>query len=342
MTGSGAVLWYVHDQGSGHLQRARSVIPLLHARAVVACGPGIACAAREVLTVPVVALPSDTPRPALPTVGPWHHAPASPQVRARSAVLAATMRANGCTTAVVDVSMEVAAMTRLMGLRVVALRQSGSRDDDAHRIGFDSADVVWVPQSRTLEPIGGPIDERWCFTGAFSRFDSLAPPPSPCSSPRGLRLVVLMVGRGGHGLDVEQWRRTRPPAGWRVVIVGTDAVRAGCGVDVVGRVDSILPLLEAAEVVVTSAGWSAVADVVSTRRRLVVVPETRPFGEQSVRARTLAAAGLAIALDGWPTPDRLPSVVEAAVALEPGRWDEHYDRRGAVRSAAMIDELHAS
>ena len=43
-------------------------------------------------------------------------------------------------------------MACLLGLRTVTVRQSGRRDDEAHRIGLASADVVWVPQHRDLEP----------------------------------------------------------------------------------------------------------------------------------------------------------------------------------------------
>jgi len=342
------VLWYVHDRGSGHLHRASAVTALLDSPVVVACGPGVHAKARHALSVPVRALPSDVPATAEPTVGPWHHAPTSPEVRARALALADVVRAHHCTTAVVDVSMEVVTLARLMGLRVVALRQSGRRRDAAHCIGFASADIVWVPQCRALEPIDLPIDGRWRFTGAFSRFDSLAP-PLPARG-RAQRLVVLLIGNGGHGLNVERWSQARPPDGWRVVVAGSaDQAAAGSpgrapagAVDVVGHVDPVFPLLADADVVIASAGWSAVADVVAASARLVLVPEDRPFDEQHVRARALSAAGLALFRDRWPTPQQLPAVLEEAMQLEPCRWHDHYDRRGGQRAAALVDELHAS
>lgn len=338
---TGTVLWYLHDHGSGHLQRARAVIPSLDSAVVVACGPGTYARAGNALTVPVVRLPSDVPSTPAATVGPWHHAPTSPEVRARTMALVEAIRAYRCTTAVVDVSMEVVALARLMGLRVIALRQSGRRHDIAHRIGFDSADVVWVPQCQALEPVDLPVDERWRFTGAFSRFDLLAPPPAPARHRRQ-RLVVLLTGSGGHGLDVAHWRHARPPDGWRVVIAGTDGPSCGDGVDVVGSVDPVFPLLAEADVVIASAGWSAVADIVSAAGRLVLVPEDRPFDEQRVRAQALSAAGLTVVRDRWPSPEHLPAVLEEAGQLEPCRWHDHYDRRGAQRAAALVDELHAS
>ncbi len=342
MTVSGTVMWYVHDQGRGHLQRARAVIPTLDSPVIVACGPHVSPLAADVLTVPVVPLPCDVPPRPIATRGPFHHAPTSPEVRARAVALVDAIRTHRCTTAVVDVSMEVVVLARLLGLRVIALRQSGRRDDAAHHVGFDSADVVWVPQCRSLEPIDVPVDRRWRFTGAFSRFDALPAPPPTRGEARRRRLVVLMVGRGGNGLDVARWMAAAAPSGWRVVVAGTAERASGRGVEIVGCVDPVFPLLADADVVVTSAGWSAVADAVAARSRLVLVAEDRPFAEQEVRARALAEAGLAISRAEWPTPEQLPGVLEEAGRLDLDRWTDHYDRRGSQRAATMIDELHAS
>ncbi|MBA3289849.1 MAG: hypothetical protein H0U21_17860 [Acidimicrobiia bacterium] len=338
---TGCVLWYVHDRGRGHLDRARAVIPLVRAPVVVAAGPGIHATADEVLDVPVVRLPSDVPDRPWRTVGPWHHAPAGPALRDRSMALIDAVRRFGCTTAVVDVSVEVTALARLLGLRVVTLRQSGYRTDAAHRIGLDSADVVWVPQHRDLEPIGHDTDRRWVFTGPFSRFDGMMPAGAPRRPVSGRRLVVLMVGRGGTTLDLDAWRDAHAPAGWRVVIAGSPHHATSCHVDLVGCREPVLPLLAEADVVVTSAGWAAVADTVAAGARLAVVPEDRPFDEQVVRARALADAGLATYCAHWPTPHSLADVLDATHSQEPERWRRYHDGCGAHRAATTIDELHA-
>lgn len=339
---TGAVLWYVHDHGRGHLDRARAVIPLLRAPVIVAAGPGIHTAAEQLLDVPVVRLPTDVPDGPSRTIGPWHHAPAGAVLRARSMAVIDAVRRFECTTAVVDVSVEVTALARLVGLRVVTLRQSGHRTDAAHRIGLESADVVWVPQHPDLEPIGHDIDERWVFTGPFSRFDRVAPKPSPRRPVGGRRLVVMMVGRGGTTLDVDAWGNGPAPAGWRVVIAGTPQRASSPEVDLVGCCEPVLPLLAEADVVVTSAGWAAVADTVAAGARLAVVPEERPFDEQAVRARALADAGLATYCATWPTPGSLAEVLDAAGELVPARWRSYHDGCGADRAATMIDEVHAA
>ena len=169
----------------------------------MAAGPGIAAHAAAVLDTAIVALPTDVPIEPAPTIGPWHHAPAGATQRRRALDLVAAVEAHGCTTAVVDVSMEVTVLARLLGLRLVTVRQSGRRDDAPHRIGFASADVVWVPQHRDLEPLDGPPDERWSFTGAFSRFDDA---PTGRRVARCGRRAVLLVGAGGTSFRAEAWR----------------------------------------------------------------------------------------------------------------------------------------
>lgn len=339
---TGSILWYLHDHGRGHLDRARAVIPHLQAPVVVAAGPGIHAEARAVLDVPVVSLPSDVPARPGRTVGPWHHAPSGSPVRARAIALSESIDRHHCVTAVVDVSMEVTVLARLFGLRVVTLRQSGRRNDEPHRIGLDSADVVWVPQHRDLEPLDGPPGDRWTFSGAFSRFDHLARRSRRVHRRRRPRLAALMVGQGGNSLPLDVWRGAAAPPGWQVVIAGTGELGPAGDVTFVGHREPIFPLLEEADVVVTSAGWSAVADTVAAGAHLVVVPEVRPFDEQYVRARALGMAGLATCVEHWPNPDELADVLAAATELDPDRWDDYRDGRGAERAARSIDEVHAS
>ena len=337
-----AVLWYVHDVGSGHLQRTAAVLAHLDAPAVVAAGPGVDLTrlprSSAVDAGAIVALPSDVPEHPAATIGPWHWAPASPALRDRGAALAAAVAEHGCTTAVVDVSVEVAVLARMLGLRVVSLRQSGRRDDEAHRIGFASADAVWVPQHPALDPVETEVARRATFTGAFSRLDRPDGVAEPATERR--RIVALLVGSGGHHLPVEAWRRGVAPPGWRVVIAGLDERWHRDAVCSVGRVD-VEPLLRGSAVVVTAAGWASVADVVTCGARLAVVPEPRPFDEQTVRADALDRAGLAVRLPRWPTPTELADVLNRAMALEPRDWAPYYDGHGARRAARLVEQVHA-
>jgi len=334
-----SVLWYVHDVGSGHLRCAEAVLAHLRVPTVVAAGPGVdlATLASCRAVADVIALPSDVPRDPTPTVGPWHWVPATSELRARSAALTAAIAAHRCTTAVVDVSVEVAVLARMLGLRVVALRQSGRRTDEAHRIGFASADAVWVPQHPALDPVEADVAGRATFTGAFSRFDR---PGRPSTLGRCReRMVTMLVGAGGHHLPIDAWRAGTAPPGWTVVIAGLDARWSSGRICSVGRTD-VEPLLRRSAVVITAAGWASVADVASCGARLAVVAEPRPYDEQLVRAESLAAAGLAVHLPSWPAPAQLASVIDSTMALAPDAWVPYFDGRWAARAAELVERVH--
>lgn len=334
-----SILWYLHDHGRGHLERARAVLPHVGAPVVVAAGPGIASLAERVLGTEVVALPSDVPSEPTATIGPWHHAPSGTTLRRRTTALLDVIEDHDCSTAVVDLSAEVTVLARLAGLRTIALRQSGRRTDVAHCVALDSADIVWVPQDRPLEPLDGPTDERWFFSGSFSRLDATCRGRRPRSNG-GIRHCVVLIGSGGTNFDAAPWRGVHPPDGWRITILGAGDPWSCGGVRCLGHVPSVEEHLATADVAITSAGWAAVADAVACGCRLVVVPEDRPFDEQRTRAEALAAAGLAIARPAWPLFDELADVLEAATRLDPRAWCRHHDGHGAQRSAAMIEQVH--
>jgi hypothetical protein len=339
---SSSILWYVHDVGAGHLQRFRAVAAHLDSPVVVASslpqlGPRLSgCDAA------VAALPSDRSC-AERGPGPFHHVPLDHTAADRARALLDVAERHDCTTAVVDVSVETAVLCRLAGLRTVVLRQSGRRDDAPHALAHDCADVVWVPQHRMLEPY---LDERPTLrcSGAFSRFDDRRPGHAAARSRLGVdpsrTLVVMLVGQGGCTLDAALWRRHRLPQGVDVVLLGTASRWHHDAVTALGRVDDPFDHLCAADVVISAAGWASVHDIASAGASAALVAEQRPFGEQQVRVEALDAAGLVVALETWPRPEELLQVLARCAALEPGRWDPYYDRKGAQRAAAMIEEVH--
>ena len=94
-----------------------------------------------------------------------------------------------------------------------------------------------------------------------------------------------------------------------------------------------------ADVVVTHGGQGAVAEVAAARRPAVVIAEQRPHGEQAATVDALGRAGLAVALQAWPDPDRWPALLDAAVANGGDGWPRwapaDAPRRGA--SAQLVN-----
>ena len=235
-------------------------------------------------------------------------------------------------------------LARLLGLRVVTVRQSGRRDDAAHRIGLASrrrrvgapAPRPRTDRRRRRRPLGvhrrvQPLRRR-----------TLAPVPRRPRAAVGW--CCSSSAPAAPSFDADAWRAPRAPAGWRIIIAGTPRSRGRtAAIALVGHVEPCAGLLAAADVVVTSAGWAAVADAVAAGARLVVVPEDRPFDEQVVRVRRARrrrprrrpATGGRTRRSFAPCSQR----AERLRARRLGRVLRRPRRRAA---AAMIDELHAA
>jgi hypothetical protein len=108
---------------------------------------------------------------------------------------------------VVDVSVEVIAFARLMGVRVITLLQPGSRADPAHQLGYALAEELIAPWPKSIGADLADGTQQWTakmrFTGAFFPLRRASSDPAVnCSAEGG---VAPRTGRshadhtGRHG-----------------------------------------------------------------------------------------------------------------------------------------------
>jgi hypothetical protein len=201
--------YYVHHHGNGHASRAGAIAGAFPGE-VTFLGSLPPARLRE--PGPVVSLPleDDGVAAAPPDL---HFAPLhSPGLRERMAMVARWIAAAAPDLLVVDVSVEVAALARLCGVPVVYVRQSGRRDDPAHRLAYSWAAGLLSPYPDWLEPEGTPagVLDRSFHSGAITRFDGGRRPPL---EPRAKRLLAvdlellasaaLVLGAGGANVVAE-------------------------------------------------------------------------------------------------------------------------------------------
>lgn len=331
--------WYVHHHGAGHLHRFLAVRDLLDGDVV---GMGTLSRPAGVPEGDWVELPGDVPdgEPDDPTAGgTLHWAPRRvPGLRARTAAIAAWVASADPAALVVDVSVEVALLGRLLSVPTVIVAQRGRRTDPPHAAAYAGASAVLAPWTASSHAAGdGPPEDRLVLCGAVSRFDGAPRPWVPRAPAADLRRVLLLVGAGGHDLlaeDVVAAARATRPIAWDVA--GALRVPAGHGVVDHGPDADVRALLDAADVVVGTAGGNVVAEVAAARRPLILVPQERPFEEQRRQAELLDDAGLVTCATTWPPPAAWPGLLREAAARPTDRWDAHHDGRGAERMAAAI------
>ena len=330
----GRVGWYVHHHGRGHLTRMLAIAP--HLDREIVCFSSLPCPPGLPANVSWVELPrDDDPMPRMseddPRVGgmlhwaPLRHA----GHRGRLARIAATLAPGGVAAVVVDVSAEVALFVRLLGVPVVTITQPGDRTDSAHRLAFGSAARIIAPWPRELaEPDHlRALGDRVVYVGGISRFDGRARD----GHTRGDE-IVLLGGGGGAAVSAEDIAAAERTTGrpWRVLGAGAATWAA-----------DPWEALTSASVVVSWCGQNAIADLAAAGAPAVVIPQERPFDEQRTTAATLAASGLAVAVDRGPDAAAGPGLLEAARAAAPS-WDRWRVSGAAARAAAAIETVAAA
>jgi hypothetical protein len=320
--------YYIHHQGHGHLNRA--------------------CAITKALSAPVTAL-SSLPQPASHPFAEWVQLPSDNEapspvdpsangslhwvplgddgLRDRMARIAGWVERARPESVVVDVSVEVTAFLRLMGVPVVVLAQAGDRADNPHQLGYQMAERIIAPWPRAVyEPTWlQPHSHKTSYVGAWSRFDDrdFVPAINRPDRPR----VVVLSGAGGTSLterDVAEWAVREPNYSW-----------VGVGVPGGDWLSDPWPQLCAADVVIAHAGQNVLAEIAAARRPAVIVAQSRPHREQVALAEALARGSIVVALDRWPAGGEWDGPLQQALALGASGWTR-WSLPGAVDEAANV------
>ncbi|MGD9990704.1 glycosyltransferase [Pseudonocardia sp.] len=338
--------YYVHHQGRGHLTRALGILAAHGGPATVLSSvPRPTDGSSSGVDWVDLRRDDETPRPRDPTAGGvLHWVPRhDPGLRDRMAAIASWIARTAPRLVVVDVSVEVALLCRLLGVPVLVVAMPGDRTDRAHRSAYDVADALLACWPR--EVLDPPWPSAWTaktrFVGALSRYDDrIGTPAGPAAAtPDDVghrpartrrRRVVVLLGAGGRDVgddDLAAAARATPDWTW-TVLGGGD-----------GWVPDPWPLLRGADVIVTHAGQNALAEVAASRRPAIVVPQRRPHGEQFAASSAIAAAGLATVCPRWPDPAVWATLLADATADDGDRWRLWCPGGAAAGAAGLIREL---
>jgi UDP-N-acetylglucosamine--N-acetylmuramyl-(pentapeptide) pyrophosphoryl-undecaprenol N-acetylglucosamine transferase len=295
--------YYVHHQGLGHLQRMRCITACLDAPVTV-----LSSLAPAALDAAWVRLPMDNLSAVDPTAhGTLHWVPRHDDgLRERMATIASWINTAKPDLLVVDVSVEVATLSRLMGVPTVVMAMRGDRFDRAHRAAYDAADALLAPWAAEFAEPDWPQSwlDKTFHAGAISRFAERS--PTPARQHPGPHRGLVLWGNGGGGVPMDRVVATAAATpGWEWRVAGVPPRGTG----------DLWELLQWADVVVTHGGQGAVAEVAAARRAAVVIAEERPHGEQAATAAALSGAGLAVALPGWPHAAQWPALLDRALKL---------------------------
>jgi UDP-N-acetylglucosamine--N-acetylmuramyl-(pentapeptide) pyrophosphoryl-undecaprenol N-acetylglucosamine transferase len=251
-------------------------------------------------------------------------------LRDRMAMIAEWVSTHRPKLMVVDVSVEVTLLVRLLGVPVVVMAMPGERTDAPHELAYRVAEHILAPWPENLyEPAWlMPHSAKTTYVGGISRFDGRPRPSRPSDHRPG---VLVLNGSGGADLDVAAITRcatAHPEFRW-----------SSLGVAGGPWAEDPWPQLCTADVVVSSAGQSSVADIAAAGRPAIIIAAERPFTEQRATARALERAGLAVVRPQWPDLADWPRLVDDARALGSDVWERWRTADAAARAAALIERM---
>ena len=310
--------YYVHHVGAGHRTRARVVSRALRER-----GHQVVPIGSDLGGQPGLHLPRDDEEHHAPwrdpdAGGALHWAPLGQNgFSTRMAQVARWVDKTCPDVVVVDVSVEVTLVMRLLGVPTVVVGQPGDRSDSAHQLGYQCATAIVAPWPRvaTLCPGLDQFGSKVHHVGGVSSLHR--------RGERGTGGVVLSGRDGWEQPFVDDLRRHTPHMRW---------------VEVGGKrwVEDVGTVLNTARVVVTHAGQNAIADVARCDVPTIVVAQSRPYAEQHFMASELDRLGLAVPVHRAVPSTRWDHLVCEAVARH-SRWSTWQTEGSAARAAAAIE-----
>jgi len=351
--------YFVHHHGHGHARRCLAIAHQLNPRPVI-----IFCAKPDIFpnlpdNAEIVSLPDFHGKQARsehlhqqPPCSALDCAPVGVSaIREASGIIAGWLAREDPALFVVDVSAELALLSRICSVPVVKIRMHGDREDAAHQAAYSACAGILAPFDEILEQPDWPDHLRARTFYAGGLIDTRNPVPDKAEArkllglPEHQQIFVIVAGNGGVGIPIAPVTlaaRAYPDALWLTV---GKTVRYGHETDFsnlrdVGWVDNVNDYLAAADVVVATPGDTLTHEIARVGRPLICIPEWCYYNEQVRKAEALAAQNLAVYSPTWPASfGQWRSLVEQAGQCDISRQRLLVDDRAASRAAARLEEL---
>jgi len=354
------IAFFVHHQGRGHANRTMALAAEF-ARdrpvSVLTAGPHLFDGFSR--DIEIVALPNmigaAVPTQRLyaePTPQVMHCVPLglTPMRRTMRTILD-HLDDRGVGLFVVDVSAEIALLSRIASVPAVQIRMHGDRSDIGHVGAYEACVGMLAPFDECLEQDDYPagLRAKTFYSGGLCTSVDRVPERAEARARLGLdparEIIVAVTGGGGSGTPyapLTMAARAAPDALWLTL---GPTHREGHETDFanlreLGWVPSVTDYLAAADIVIASAGDNTVHEVARVGGRLVVMPEWRYFAEQTRKAEALVRLGAAVQAPVWPGDlQGWRDLLDRARGLDGAALRGLYAPDAAARAASWLEGL---
>jgi UDP-N-acetylglucosamine:LPS N-acetylglucosamine transferase len=135
------------------------------------------------------------------------------------------------------------------------------------------------------------------------------------SSPSATNTVTILLGYDNY--EVSVLKKITNDHNTQFTIVGNKreyALAENC--TLLGPVNDVSKAI-AGEVVISAAGQNTISELLSLNKRLILLPEPRPYDEQAVHADALAKRHVALLADASFGPEQWQNILQKANLLTP-------------------------
>ncbi|MCS2610406.1 glycosyltransferase [Halomonas dongshanensis] len=352
------ISFFVHHQGRGHARRAMAIIRALSPErpvSVLTADPSLFDGFER--DIELIALPdmigAAVPTQALfdqPTPSVMHCVPMGVrEMRQTMRSILDHLDERDVGLFVIDVSAELALLSRIASVPAVKVRMHGDRNDPGHLGAYEACVGMLAPFDERLEQADYPADlrQKTFYTGGLCTTSSRMPERTDARRRLGLdperEIVVALTGGGGAGTPYAPLTVAARAAPETLFLTLGPLHREGHETDFanlinIGWVDNVVEYLAASDIVLASAGDNTVHEIAMLERPYIVAPEWRYFGEQTRKAERLAELGAAVDMPVWPSDFAgWQRVLAQARALDVERLASLYAADAATRAAAWLE-----
>ncbi|TLV03975.1 glycosyltransferase [Dyadobacter luticola] len=185
---------------------------------------------------------------------------------------------------------ELAIMVRGMGVPVVLIHLPGNVMSDPTQVfAHELADHIIAHFPSSLEQANFSFISKTYYSGYISQYAGRALTSS--SRPHFDQVTVLL---GYDNYDETVLQNITKDQSTQFTIVGNKRdFDVGANCTLLGPVKDIREAITG-EVVISAAGQNTIAELLSMKKRLILLPEPRPYDEQVVHAKVLAEQHIAL------------------------------------------------
>jgi UDP-N-acetylglucosamine:LPS N-acetylglucosamine transferase len=313
------ILYFVHTHGAGHRATFQMLYPALQQTfnvVALTTNDAVYTDLRQNQKLTVIKLPSKSPAnaPALEHTfsKAFEATPYATEAADRAGALVEIIKRYKPVALYCDGLPELAIMARSMGVPVVLVHLPGNAMADPTQVfAYKLADHIVAHFPEVLEQPHYAFEDKTFYSGYMSRYAN----QEPAVDTEDNSVISVLMGYDNY--DDKVVKNMTADAKHTFVIIGNHHnYLLGRHCHQLGRITDVAAAIKG-NIVITAAGQNSVAELISLKKRLILLPESRPYDEQLMSALALVKNGSALLADTSYTAEDWLKVIKQANDLAP-------------------------